>query len=102
MGEALYIPCVDCGANTAPCTGKRGCRHAGKWEHYMVHNEIWEEAGMSPDDGHLCIGCLEKRIGRRLQPNDFKPDLPCNDPDDPWNTPRLASRMNRDSLDGER
>ena len=83
-------PCRDCGAATTPCTGQRGCRHKGKHEYYAVHDEIWKVAGM--DSGFLCIGCLERRIGRRLGPADFT-DYPINDPTDPWHTPRLASRL---------
>jgi hypothetical protein len=56
--------CVDCGIDTTP--GKRGRRHTGGWEHYMVHSEVWTLAGMKK--GFLCIGCLEKRIGRELCP----------------------------------
>jgi hypothetical protein len=42
----------------------------------MVHDQIWERAGMvarRPYDDHvyLCIGCLEQRIGRELKPGDF-------------------------------
>jgi len=44
------------------------------------------------DSGFLCIGCLELRIGRRLTVADFK-DVPVNDPHDPWQTPRLRSRL---------
>jgi hypothetical protein len=82
--------CQDCGVDTTPCTGQRGCRHRGRWEHYMVHNSLWRAAGM--DIGALCIGCLEARIGRRLRPSDFTPAR-INDPGDPWNTPRLADRL---------
>jgi hypothetical protein len=43
---------------------------------------------MEPWDGCLCVGCLEKRIGRRLTPDDFDDhvfnDLP--------GTPRLMER----------
>jgi hypothetical protein len=39
-------------------------------EYYMVHDDLWFQA--SPTGaGHLCIGCLEARIGRRLTPGDF-------------------------------
>lgn len=81
--------CVDCGIDTCPCTGRRGCRHAGKWEHYMVHEQVWSAAGMI--DGHLCIGCLELRLGRTLHRSDFT-SAPINDPS-PWNTSRLAARL---------
>src|SRR5690348_15648318 len=39
--------CADCGQDTTPCTGERGCRHKGRWEYYMVHDAIWAAAGMS-------------------------------------------------------
>ncbi len=93
-----YI-CVDCGSDTTPCTGKRGCRHKGRWEHYMVHNGVWAEAGMPPstikaygetDGNFLCIGCLEIRLGRSLTPDDFTSVL-INGPSS-WDTPRLAAR----------
>jgi len=32
--------CFDCGVDTSPCTGKRGCRHAGRWEYYMVRDKV--------------------------------------------------------------
>jgi hypothetical protein len=34
---------------------------------------------MKPEGGCLCIGCLEKRLGRRLKPKDFPRDHPLND-----------------------
>ena len=52
----------------------------GEW--YMVHDNVWEQAW----PGHsivpygyaiLCIGCLEKRIGRTLTRPDFT-DAPVN------------------------
>jgi hypothetical protein len=46
--------CSDCGGDTTPCTGKRGCRHAGRWEYYMVHNEVWARAGMPLIDRDIC------------------------------------------------
>ncbi len=66
----------------------------------MVKDRVWKAAGMpasDPEDspgqsGSLCIGCLEARLGRRLQPSDFTA-APINDPDDPWHTPRLLSRL---------
>jgi hypothetical protein len=82
-------PCHDCGVDTTPCTGKRGCRHKGRWEHFMVHDELWREAGMT--GGFLCVGCFERRIGRDLVPSDFTA-APINEHPNPWDTPRLASR----------
>lgn len=89
----LAATCDDCGADTAPCTKRRGCRHAGRWEYYMVEDDVWATAGMPA--GFLCIGCLEARLGRELRPVDFL-DCLLNDPDDPWHTPRLAARLRGD------
>lgn len=41
-------------------------------ELYMVHHKLWEAMA---DGAHmLCVGCLEGRMGRSLNPDDF---LPC-------------------------
>jgi hypothetical protein len=40
-------------------------------EVYTVRDSVWKKAGVEPMGGCLCIGCLEKRIGRRLKPKDF-------------------------------
>lgn len=87
--------CADCGTDTTPCTGKRGCRHKGRWEYYAVVDAIWAEAGM--EKGYLCIGCLETRLDRTLKPADFKSGALINDPYDPWHTPRLASRLGHET-----
>lgn len=89
--------CVDCGVNTAPgfpdgptarieiaLYGKSIMRFSCENEVYHVRNRIWREAGMKGWDGCLCIGCLEKRLGRRLRPRDFAlndpwKDMPCTD-----------------------
>lgn len=50
--------CLDCGEHT----GRMG-------EFYMVEDWVWADgAGGS---GMLCIGCLEERLGRRLESRDF-------------------------------
>lgn len=71
-------------------------------EQYMVHDEVWAAAEMRPDGGHLCIGCLEQRLGRELTWADFIPGVPINslDPDYArfawwYRTDRLFSRMTR-------
>src|SRR5947207_8746310 len=91
--------CADCGLDTTPCTGRRGCRHGGKWEYYMVKGRVWHAAGMPASDpqhpgrsGYLCVACLETRLGRLLCPQDFT-DVSINDPDNPWHTPRLLGRL---------
>jgi hypothetical protein len=94
--------CVDCGINTAPgipngpamraqlaLIGKCPTEINDASEVYMVRNKVWAKAGMQAFDGCLCIGCLEKRLGRKLKPKDFLRDhvfnrWPC--------TPRLRDR----------
>jgi hypothetical protein len=77
--------CIDCGTNTAP-----GCSTRAEFEVtyslrrtfddqtevYVVRAAIWKAAGMEDYGGCLCIGCLEKRIGRKLRPKDFMRNHP--------------------------
>jgi hypothetical protein len=91
--------CIDCGMNTAPgCLNRTEMEQAAKalgklWETntasvpqyidnrsevYTVREAVWRKAGVEPMGGCLCIGCLEKRIGRRLKPKDFLRDDPFN------------------------
>jgi hypothetical protein len=42
------------------------CRH----EYYMLKHPVWAQANPALD-GMLCIGCAEKRLGRRLRASDF-------------------------------
>jgi hypothetical protein len=91
--------CKDCGIDTEPWPPHRGTQ-----EHYVVKDHIWQQAGMPlgkmdsdnylaiTGGGILCVGCLEKRLGRLLTIDDFSPitlDLlkGCQ------NTPRLLSRV---------
>ena len=99
--------CVDCGMNTAPGTPPRRLmaflfQQAGMddevrsritWdsEVYTVRDSVWKKAGIAPMGGCLCIGCLERRIGRRLEPKDFPADDAFNHPDLPG-TERLLNR----------
>ena len=78
--------CNDCGISTTPRTRRGSIRH-GSWEWYMVHDYLWAHAGMT--DGFLCIGCLERRLGRHLQPRDFVPNM--SEPS-PLDSPRLMTR----------
>jgi hypothetical protein len=97
--------CIDCGFNTAPGLSTRVEVEAAfaadqnqipqtytcESEIYAVRNRVWSEAGMEPYGGCLCIGCLEKRIGRRLRPKDFPRNHPFNFPGVPG-TLRLLKR----------
>jgi hypothetical protein len=101
--------CVDCGVNTGPgCSTRaeiwaaysepnRNGEHVGQMhfdhtsEICRVRNTIWERAGIEDFGGCLCIGCLEKRLGRRLKPKDFDRSHAFNDPRLPC-TERLRKR----------
>jgi hypothetical protein len=87
-------PCADCGVHTTPGSGSRHfSRRAaagafdGTWEWYMVRDQVWAKAGM-PGEGLLCIGCLERCLGRELK----REDIPVND-DSSLITERLRSRL---------
>jgi hypothetical protein len=107
--------CVDCGINTAPgipnradseraftldiakaaLEGREASIHTewnDKTEVYCVKAAVWEATGMGDYGGCLCVGCLEKRIGRQLEPKDFVRGHGLNLPHLP-RTPRLKSRM---------
>ena len=65
---------------------------SGQSEVYMVCDHVWQKAGLADWGGCLCIGCLEKRIGRRLIPDDFSDHIfNTNLP----GTPRLLERQGR-------
>jgi hypothetical protein len=46
---------------------------------------------MAPFGGCLCVGCLEKRLGRRLRPKDFERDHGFNLPGMPA-SPQIKKR----------
>lgn len=69
-GGINMFDCNDCGVNTSKIN-----------EYYMVYKPIWKEAlKEEKDDGDfmLCIGCLEKRLNRKLNAWDFPPELSIN------------------------
>lgn len=76
--DRLMTDCADCRTDVV-----------GIHEWYMVHDQVWQAAGMC-NFGFLCIGCLEKRLGRRLAAADFR-DLEVNR--DRNHSDRLADRL---------
>jgi hypothetical protein len=60
-------------------------------ELYYVRDTVWSAAGMKDFGGCLCIGCLERRLGRRLKPKDFPREQAFNHPGVPA-SPRLRKR----------
>ena len=102
--------CVDCGMDTAPGILNRADMEKAiaalgeKWhtneagveqsideraEVYTVREKVWAEAGMQAMAGCLCIGCLEKRMGRQLRSKEFQRGQPLNATP---GTPRLLKR----------
>jgi hypothetical protein len=76
--------CIDCGINTHPGAptrieaeqimvdqGSIPFEYNERSEVYMVRDAVWKAAGMAGYGGCLCIGCLERRLGRMLRPKDF-------------------------------
>ena len=88
MSPILASACADCGVGTFTL---------GEW--YLVKDEVWAQAWAGrlkswhrlPGQQILCIGCLEKRIGRTLMASDFITDEPINDPAKA--TTRMSDRM---------
>lgn len=61
----------------------------------MVKDSLWEDTFRDTDTNveNICIGCLERRIGRRLSKEDFT-DYPINDLSINWvRTERLIDRL---------
>lgn len=79
--------CLDCKVDTSHRTGIG--------EYYMVHNSIWESLNIGKR-GMMCIGCLEARIGRKLNSTDFT-DCPLNKENitNPTSSKRLIDRLNK-------
>jgi len=57
-----------------------GCGASSGYFGYMVQDSLWKEYVGPPDAGHLCVSCLERRVGRPLVLSDFAVDMPINDP----------------------
>ena len=72
--------CLDCKVDT----GKIG-------EHYFVNTDLWLSV-VGSIKGMLCVGCLEKRIGRKLTPADF-PNVHINRPSASGMSSRLLNRI---------
>jgi hypothetical protein len=85
----IVSACADCGIGTLKL---------GEW--YMVNDDVWEQAWHGrrkwwhelPGQQVLCIGCLEKRLGRKLTRVDFT-DALCNDPNEKYISERLRARL---------
>jgi hypothetical protein len=56
-------------------------------EYYMLLDSVWAQTGVEFLGGMLCVGCVEARLGRRLEPGDFSA-APIN-----WPRPGLSARL---------
>jgi hypothetical protein len=78
----MKLPCFDCKTDTSEIG-----------EYYMLHDEIWQAAITATKPlkriRFLCVGCIEERLGRELNPADFT-DAPINRQS--WNSTRLKAR----------
>jgi hypothetical protein len=86
-GRGTWHLCDDCGLNT---------QEIG--EQYMLHNSVWTAAtGVSHKwmamIGFLCIGCIERRLGRQLTKADFS-DVDINKDRRPRSS-RLRARLRK-------
>ncbi len=62
------LPCNDC---------KRDIGYKELDEYaYILHHKLWKS--LVPENGYMCIECLEKRLKRPLNMNDFNWDVPLN------------------------
>lgn len=79
MSRTRFL-CTDCGIDT----GKAG-------EYFMLRDEVWFSVFPSKF-GMLCVGCVESRLGRELNPQDFN-DSYLNTSRKFARSIRLSSRM---------
>ena len=70
--------CIDCKIDTRD-------------EHYFVNLDLWMKA-VGSKHGMVCILCLEKRIGRKLNSKDFT-DCYINNPRKNTMSERLVNRI---------
>jgi hypothetical protein len=75
--------CIDCGIDTIAIG-----------EFYAVCDTVWARSGLGENDGMLCVGCLERRIGRKLRRADF---IVCTREGEPWcgRSARYVDRLGR-------
>jgi len=69
IADSDDYPCHDCSQLTIPYERRR------RSEYYMIHDVLWRQAcAAAPalnSEGMLCVGCLERRLGRMLTFSDF-------------------------------
>lgn len=65
--------CMECHINTC-----------SSGHYYMLKDNLWKQITSKPfkgylqEKGMLCLNCVEKRLGRKLQEDDFDLTIPVN------------------------
>lgn len=77
--------CGDCGMDTGKIDSV---------EMYGLKNELWQQVNLNKPVDFLCIGCLEKRLGREVDANDFS-DVLLNEHPAYQRSERLKDRLAR-------
>ncbi len=85
LSPSVHAPCKDC----------KKCTTIMK-EWYVVNDVLWTIANKGKIEGYLCIGCIEKRIGRKLDYLDFQPMM-INVIDGKNKSERLVNRLSPQS-----
>jgi hypothetical protein len=65
---------------------------------FVLHKKIWNKAAKKQKEHFLCIECIEDRLKRELEPEDFNWEVPLNGPDE-IRSKRLESRMYGEDYD---
>lgn len=77
MSESRWL-CLDCGKDT----------FLHNDDYYMLRNKLWRQlVPREQRHGMLCLSCVSARLGRPLQPEDFRKDNQTIDESDPAERP---------------
>jgi hypothetical protein len=77
MNDSHWL-CLDCGKNT----------FLHNDDYYMLRNSLWRQlVPREQRHGMLCRSCVSARLGRPLQPDDFRKNNPTLDESDPAERP---------------
>jgi hypothetical protein len=85
------VVCDDCGSPlyVIPAGILGGGDGSGEW--FMLKDRVWSASQSMGDARFLCVGCIERRIGRRLSSTDFRRSAKVNFAG--TKTPKLRQRM---------
>jgi hypothetical protein len=86
--------CADCSALLAVKSDGSGlalggCDYQPDW--FMVKDRVWQHGQRGGKCRFLCVGCLERPIGRKLSADDFRRSARVNF--DPKKSSKLRRRM---------